>query len=65
MTEEVLANAFEPLFSTKNFGVGLGLPIVKQVVERHGGGLEVESAKGEGTRITVLLPLTGVGPDTA
>ncbi len=48
---------FEPLFSTKAFGFGLGLSIVKQVVEQHGGGIEVDSKSGRGTRMLVWLPL--------
>jgi signal transduction histidine kinase len=48
---------FEPLFSTKAFGFGLGLSIVKQVVEQHRGGIEVDSEAGRGTRIVVWLPL--------
>ncbi|RPF21581.1 sensor histidine kinase [Myceligenerans xiligouense] len=38
------------------FGVGLGLPVVRAVVEVHGGALDVDSAPGEGTRVTVTLP---------
>ena len=57
---EALARAFEPLYSTKNFGVGLGLPIVKQIVEQHGGGVEIDSEEGAGTRITLWLPHGGV-----
>ncbi len=48
---------FEPLFSTKAFGFGLGLSVVKQVVEQHGGGIEVDSKAGRGTRMVVSLPL--------
>lgn len=45
----------EPLFSTKSFGVGLGLPIVQQIVENHGGSLQINSHEGRGTEVTVSL----------
>ncbi len=38
---------FEPLFSTKTFGVGLGMPIVKDIMEKHGGGVEIQSPSTE------------------
>jgi signal transduction histidine kinase len=53
---EVLPRIFEPLFTTKNFGVGLGLPTVRQIVELHGGTIDVESLPGGGTTFTVWLP---------
>jgi len=54
---ENLARIFEPLFSTKSFGTGLGIPTVKQIVNQHGGTIEVDSAVGQGTCVTVRLPL--------
>jgi signal transduction histidine kinase len=57
MAPELLAKAFEPLFSTKSFGVGLGLATVKQIMEQHGGGVEIESREGEGTRVLLWLPV--------
>ena len=48
---------FEPLYSTKSFGVGLGLPIVKQIMEQHGGGIEMTSVMGQGTTVTLWLPM--------
>ena len=57
--EHVLPRIFEPLFTTKSFGVGLGLPTVRQIVEQHGGTLHVESAADAGTAFTVFLPRHG------
>ena len=54
---EILARIFEPLFSTKSFGTGLGLPTVKQIVNQHGGIIAVDSEVGRGTCVTVRLPL--------
>ena len=54
---EVLPKVFEPLFSTKGFGVGLGLPTVKQIMEQHKGGLEIETKVDCGTRVVLWLPL--------
>ena len=58
MNEEMLRHAFEPLFTTKRNGTGLGLPVALQVVQRHGGELFVESEPGVGTAFHVFLPLT-------
>ena len=53
---ESLAKIFEPLFTTKSSGVGLGLPIVQQIVEQHGGTIDVESRVDAGTTFTIFLP---------
>jgi signal transduction histidine kinase len=53
---EHLAKVFEPLFTTKRMGTGLGLPTVKQIVEQHGGTIVLESAVGEFTRAVIRLP---------
>jgi signal transduction histidine kinase/DNA-binding LacI/PurR family transcriptional regulator len=53
---EVMDRLFEPLFSTKSFGIGLGLSIVKSIMEQHAGGVEISSQTGEGTTVTLWLP---------
>jgi len=48
---------FEPFFSTKDHGTGLGLALTHQIIVEHGGEIGVESTKGEGTAFTVRLPV--------
>ncbi len=55
--EEVQAKIFDPLFTTKAKGVGLGLTVSKSIVERHGGTIEVGSEVGRGTTFTITLPV--------
>ncbi|HET8540512.1 MAG TPA: ATP-binding protein [Anaeromyxobacter sp.] len=58
MEPEVERRAFEPFFTTRpGVGIGLGLPIVQGIVERHGGRVALATAPGEGTRVTVTLPM--------
>jgi signal transduction histidine kinase len=54
---EVLARLFEPNFSTKTDGMGLGLTLVRSTIEQLGGTLTLESAPGEGTSVRINLPL--------
>ncbi len=56
MTPEVMARAFDPYFTTKESGHGLGLYIVRRIVQAHGGEIKVRSTEGHGTEITVELP---------
>jgi len=57
MDEEALERVFEPYFSTKTTGTGLGLPIARRNIELNGGSIEVRSAKGAGTTVTLRLPM--------
>lgn len=58
MDQDTLDKIFQPLFSTKSKGTGLGMPTVQQIMERHGGGIEIDSRLGEGTKVTLWLPLS-------
>jgi two-component system sensor histidine kinase AtoS len=49
---------FNYYYTTKEKGVGLGLPIAHRIIEAHGGQLEIESKVGVGTKVTVALPLS-------
>jgi signal transduction histidine kinase len=57
ISPENLSRIREPLFTTKSFGTGLGLPAVEQIVVQHGGLLKVESEVGKGASFTIRLPL--------
>ena len=61
MDEEALARVFEPYFSTKTTGTGLGLPIARRNIELCGGSVEVESEKGKGTLVRMRLPIAPDG----
>jgi signal transduction histidine kinase len=52
----VRGRLFEPLITTKERGIGLGLALVKRIAERHGGGVEYADREGGGARFTVRLP---------
>jgi len=57
MPEEDLGRVFEPLFTTKARGIGLGLPVSRKIIEAHGGSIEVESEVGQGSTFTFTLPV--------
>jgi two-component system sensor histidine kinase HydH len=56
MSAEQAEKIFEPFYTTKAAGLGLGMPYAKKVVEQHGGTIEVESRAGEGTTVRITLP---------
>ena len=56
ITPDDLAHIFKPFFTTRHSGTGLGLPISRDIVERHGGRIEVHSSVGRGSTFTVVLP---------
>ncbi|WP_158516070.1 two-component system sensor histidine kinase NtrB [Syntrophotalea acetylenivorans] len=56
MTPKEQSRMFDPFFTTRKTGTGLGLAMVHQIVEQHGGRVEVESAPKKGTRVEVILP---------
>ncbi|WP_052078871.1 ATP-binding protein [Spirochaeta lutea] len=59
MNHEQLEHCLEPFYTTKGVrGTGMGLPGVYGVVQRHGGGIEMDSTPGSGTRVTLALPIT-------
>jgi PAS domain S-box-containing protein len=54
--ESALPHVFNPFFTTKKYGTGLGLSQVKKIIDQHRGSIDVQSRKGEGTRVIVTLP---------
>ena len=56
MSAETLSHVFEPYYTTKERGTGLGLLIVRRIVREHGGELAIESTEGKGLTLTIRLP---------
>jgi signal transduction histidine kinase len=56
ITKADLPRIFEPLFSKKETGVGFGMSIVKDIVDKHGWEIGIESTEGKGTTVTIMIP---------
>lgn len=57
ISPEDISKIFQPYFTTKDVGIGLGLAITERIIKEHGGEILVESRPGDGTTFTVVLPL--------
>jgi len=57
ISEENMSKIFEPYFTTKDFGSGLGLTVVYKVIKEHQGDISINSLEGKGTTFTISLPL--------
>ena len=64
ISPENLPRLFEPLYTTKSKGIGLGLTIAKDIVEKYGGTIDVESELGVGSTFIVRIPAEGNGHET-
>ena len=62
MSPESVRSAFEPYYSTKDTGLGLGLALTRKIVEDHGGGIALDSAPGRGTSVRITLPCLQAEP---
>jgi Amt family ammonium transporter len=61
----VLPKIFDPLFTTRSFGAGLGLSITRGIVEQHGGAIAIDSTEGEGATVTIWLARLATAEDDA
>ncbi len=59
--EDNLCKIFQPLFTTNDKGIGLGMAIVKDIIDKHKGKIDIESEVGKGTVFKITFPLTGSG----
>ena len=61
IAESDLKAVFDPFYSSKQNGTGLGLTLTHQIITDHNGTIEIESERGQGTQVTVALPITTPG----
>ena len=64
MEKQVVERIFDPFFSTKVNGTGLGMMISEKIISEHGGTIAIESEKGKGTTVTIQLPYRGSDDNT-
>ncbi len=65
MTEQQLSQIFRPFYTTRNNGTGLGLSLVRRIVEEHHGRIDVNSQPGEGSTFEVLIPFAHAAVEVA
>ena len=65
MTQDEIEQLFQPFYSGFSKGLGLGLSIILQIMEEHGGKISFESKKGKGTKVTISFPLKAAMPEMA
>lgn len=61
IAEAELAMVFEPFMTRKGSGLGLGLPMAREIIEGHGGRVEIRSRPGQGTTVSLILPIRAAG----
>jgi signal transduction histidine kinase len=58
ISKEQLKHIFDPFFTTKHYGTGLGLTISHSIIDKHRGGIDIQSESSKGTTVTVTLPVS-------
>ena len=59
MDEDVRDQIFDPFYTSREDGTGLGLALCRKIIDNHGGSIEVRTASGEGTEFVFVFPKTG------
>jgi signal transduction histidine kinase len=64
IAQDNLQRIFEPFYTTKQDGTGLGMAVTRKIIEGHGGTLDIESEVGQGTTVSIRLPMLAVGAES-